>query len=448
MHLSATPFSKFFSWVKSLLPKGLYQRSLIIIIAPMVLLQGALCYVFFQAHWQKVTSRLSASVAQEVAFLVDLRMSGAGRVDEAWLDQVTRRRIGITVGFQPGGTIPTHYRRSWFSILDTTIRHELDLYIDQPVWFDTRLHYPDVTIRVQLPDGVLEAIVRRSQVYATNWHIFLVWMVVTSSLLLAIAILFLRGQLRPILRLAYVAEAFGKGRDVPNYRPAGASEVRVAAQAIIDMRDRLRRHMEQRTEMLAGVSHDLRTPLTRMKLQLALMKEDPAIRDLMEDIREMEHMLEEYLDFARGQGGEEPQLVDVGELLSEICAGARHKRDTITLNVEGELSTRLRRQAMKRCIANVVDNAMTYGTHVIVRARRGDSTIEINVDDDGPGIPEDLREEAFRPFKRLDESRNPNAAGVGLGLSIARDIVRAHGGDIALMESPLGGLRVALRLPV
>lgn len=444
-----TPFSRFFAWLKELLPKGLYQRSLIIIIAPMVLLQGALCYVFFQAHWQKVTSRLSASVAQEMAFLIDIRKEGAGKVDQAWIDEIAKRRIGFTVTYEPGAKIPTAHHDSWFSILDSTIDHELNLYLQYPYWFDTQLSDPDVTIRVQMPDGVLEAIVRRSQVYATNWHIFLVWMVVTSSLLLAIAILFLRGQLRPILRLAYVAEAFGKGRDVPNYRPAGASEVRSAAQAIIDMRARIKRHMEQRTEMLAGVSHDLRTPLTRMKLQLALMKDDPTVLDLREDVREMEHMVEEYLDFARGQTGEEPQLFDLKELLNEICADARRKNKDIVLKVDaGDLSSRLRRQAMKRCITNIVNNATTYGEHVELSAQRGAATIEINVDDNGPGIPEALREEAFRPFKRLDESRNPNAAGVGLGLSIARDIMRSHGGDILLLDSPLGGLRVSLRLPV
>lgn len=443
-----TPLSRFFTWVKNLLPKGLYQRSLIIIIAPMVLLQGALCYVFFQAHWHKVTSRLSASVAQDISFLVDIRMYGGDKVDHEWIEEVAGRRIGLAVGFEPGAKIPTTHRDSTFSILDSTIRRELDLYIQQPFWFDTQLHYPHVTIRVQLPDGVLEAIVRRSQVYATNWHIFLVWMVVTSSLLLAIAILFLRGQLRPILRLAYVAEALGKGRDVPNYRPAGAREVRVAAQAIIDMRERLRRHMEQRTEMLAGVSHDLRTPLTRMKLQLALMKDDVGKGDIAEDIREMERMLEEYLDFARGEGGEEPEPVDIRILLEEVCANARRKSRDVELAIHDEITARLRRQALKRCVTNLVDNAMTYGNRICLSAARGDGMLEICIDDDGPGIPEMLREEAFRPFKRLDESRNPNTAGVGLGLSIARDIVQAHGGEIRLEDSPLGGLRVMIRLPL
>jgi two-component system osmolarity sensor histidine kinase EnvZ len=293
---------------------------------------------------------------------------------------------------------------------------------------------------------VLQTVVRRSRVYATNWHIFLVWMVITSVLLLGIAILFLRNQVRPILRLAYAAQAMGKGREVP-FRPAGAREVRIAAQAFIDMRDRLTRHIEQRTEMLAGVSHDLRTPLTRMKLHLALMGNGAEVAELRGEIAEMEHMLDEYLDFVRGAGGEEPQFIDLSELLAEICEDASLKGTTVSLKTPGPLHARVRRQAIKRCIANLVENAVAHAETVQVSVERQGGMITIAVDDDGRGIPADQREDVFRPFVRLDQSRNPNTGGVGLGLTIARDIARSHGGDVTLSESPLGGLRASVTLP-
>lgn len=435
-----------FAYLKERLPKGLFIRALIIVIAPMVLLQAAVSWTFFERHWQLVTRKLSSSVASEIAFLI----AAADRTDVnnvLVFHAEAEKHLGFEVEFYPGAKLPTTRPQSFLPILDATIERELDLYLQRPVWFDTVTRHPLVDIRVQLNDGVVQVLVRRSRVYATNWHIFLVWMVVTSSALIAVAALFLRGQMRPIMRLAYAADAFGKGRDVPQFKPAGAREVRMAAQAFIDMRDRLRRYIEQRTEMLAGVSHDLRTPLTRMKLQLAMMKDQPAVRELKTDLDEMERMLEEFLDFARGESGEEPQLTNLRELIDEVCEGARLKRNAITVHNNEDLTLRVRRQAVKRAIANLVDNALNYAGSATVSGRRANGTIEVTVDDDGPGIPAELYEDAFRPFKRLDESRNPNTGGVGLGLSIARDVARAHGGDIVLDRAPQGGLRARLVLP-
>ncbi len=438
-HLRFRPFAR----LRELLPKGLYARSLIIIIAPVVLLQAAVSYIFFERHWTLVTRRLSSAVAAEIAFVVDTGVYRGTTPEEKALAVMAERDLGLKLRFEPGGTLPP---LAIHSLLEQTIHDEFAKIIREPFWFDVVRRESQVDIRVQLETGVLQTIVRRSRVYATNWHIFLVWMVITSVLLLGVAILFLRNQVRPILRLAYAAQAMGKGRDVP-FRPAGAREVRIAAQAFIDMRDRLTRHVEQRTEMLAGVSHDLRTPLTRMKLHLALMGSGADVAELRGEIAEMEHMLDEYLDFVRGAGGEEPQFVDLSELLAEICEDASLKDTAVSLKTPGPLHARVRRQAMKRCIANLVENATAHAKTVQVSVERQGGTITIAVDDDGPGIPPDQREDVFRPFVRLDQSRNPNTGGVGLGLTIARDIARSHGGDVTLSESPLGGLRAAVSLP-
>ena len=441
------PRSRFpdpFVWIKARLPKGLYQRSLIIVIAPMVLLQAALTHTFYERHWQRVTEQLSSAIGAEIAFIIDSRQYRSSDSDAA-LDARAMDRLGFQLGFQPGATLPPQPTHR--SLLEETIYSKLGESIKQTFWLDVVRRTQHVDIRVAVDGGVLQVLVPASRVYATNWHIFLVWMIVTSILLLAIAVPFLRNQVRPILRLAYAAEAFGKGRDIPSFRPSGAREVRIAAEAFLDMRERIRRHIEQRTEMLAGVSHDLRTPLTRMKLNLALMQETPEIVDLRADIREMEHMLDEYLDFARGAAGEEPQLCDLAALSAEVCERARHEDHNVSLSTEGEMTVRLRRNAFRRCLTNLVANATRYGTKVEVHvARRGDS-LEIAIEDDGPGIPPERREEAFRPFRRLDAARDPNKAGVGLGLSIARDVARGHGGDIALEDSALGGLRAVIRLP-
>ena len=295
------------------------------------------------------------------------------------------------------------------------------------------------------------ALVPLKRVTAANADIFILWMVASSLVLLAVAILFLRNQVKPIERLAAAAENFGKGRAVPDFKPHGASEVRGAAEAFIQMRDRIERYVQQRTEMLAGVSHDLKTPLTRIRLQLALMKKDTDTEAIAVDLAEMERMLNEYLDFARGEGGEAAEPADLGALVEETVADAARARDSaarVKLISTAGITLAVKRNALKRCLANLIDNALKYGTHVEVALRRTGNSVEIAVDDDGQGIPEARREEAFRPFHRLDEGRNLQSGGVGLGLAIARDIARGHGGDVALGESPLGGLRAVMRLPV
>jgi two-component system osmolarity sensor histidine kinase EnvZ len=299
---------------------------------------------------------------------------------------------------------------------------------------------------------VLEILVPHDRVTVSQPDIFILWMVVSALVLVTVAILFLRNQVRPIERLARAADAFGKGRDVPDFKPYGAIEVRRAAQAFLTMRERLERYLQQRTEMLAGVSHDLKTPLTRMRLQLAMMGPSPDIDAMRRDIIEMEHMLDEYLEFARGEGGEHSELCDLAALAREAAERAVRarmaERSRLTLAMPEPVQLSARRRALGRCITNLVDNALKHGKNVEVSVVRDERFAQIVVDDDGPGIPEDKREEAFRPFHRLDEGRNLQTGGVGLGLAIARDIARAHGGDLLLDASPQGGLRAIVRLPI
>jgi two-component system osmolarity sensor histidine kinase EnvZ len=304
---------------------------------------------------------------------------------------------------------------------------------------------------MQLPDGVLRLLIPRTRVTASSADIFVLWMIGSSLVLIAIAVLFLRNQVKPIERLASAAESFGKGRPVPDFKPHGATEVRKAATAFIQMRERIDRFVQQRTDMLAGISHDLKTPLTRMRLQLAMMPKDADTEAMQADLAEMERMLNEYLEFARGEGADAVEPVDLAQFAEEAvvnAARAHNAGSRVKLGPTVDLTLALRRHALKRCLTNLIDNALKYGRHAEVSVRRAGRSVEIAVEDDGPGITEERREEAFRPFHRLDEGRNLQAGGVGLGLTIARDIARSHGGDILLQDSGRGGLRAVIRLPI
>jgi two-component system osmolarity sensor histidine kinase EnvZ len=291
-------------------------------------------------------------------------------------------------------------------------------------------------------------LVRREQLFSDTTYIFIIWMVGASIVLFGVAYVFMRNQVRPIRRLAEVADAFGKGRDVQDFKPEGATEVRQASTAFLLMRARIQRQIEQRTTMLAGVSHDLRTPLTRMKLELALMPPGAARDSLAADVAEMEHMVDGYLAFARGEGQEQAVPVDLAPLLTQVVEQAQRGGRPVRLDLRAGATATLRPAAMKRALANLIENALRHGKEVLVSLTRLDGRIEITVDDDGPGVPEAQREEVFRPFVRLEAARDPNRGGAGLGLTIARDIARGHGGDLTLESAPQGGLRARLRLPL
>ncbi|MBT3172788.1 MAG: HAMP domain-containing protein, partial [Rhodospirillaceae bacterium] len=370
-----------------------------------------------------------------------------------WTLRAAHREMQINAVFEKGAQLPAEAPPLGSSNMDRMLHHALSERLIIPFHIDTRRDDKNISVRIELKEGVLDILTPRKRMFSTTVYIFVLWMVGTALVVTAIAIFFLRNQIQPIRRLARAAEAFGKGREEVDFKPGGASEIRQAAAAFIDMRGRIARHIDQRTEMLAGVSHDLRTPLTRIKLQLTMLRESSPdtgaeISDLESDIAEMEKMIDEYLAFARGQGGEAPVPADLSALLSDIVEGARRNDTVLELDAEAALNLPLQPNAIKRCLTNLIDNAVRYGEQVEIRARRVGESVEVLVEDDGPGIPPESIEDVFKPFYRLDNSRNPNYAGAGLGLAIARDVARSHGGDIMLQKSALGGLRAVLRLPV
>jgi two-component system osmolarity sensor histidine kinase EnvZ len=430
------------------MPKRLYARSLIIVIAPMILFQSVVAFVFMERHWQTVTMRLSAAVVRDISAIIDMIETYPPGDNYANVIRIAQDRLGLKIDILPPDPLPAPGPKPWFSILDNSLSEEINRQINRPFWLDTVGNSNVVEIRVQLRDSVLRVFARRSQAYASNTHIFLLWMAGTSLVLLAIAIAFLRNQIRPILQLAEAAESFGKGRPMPaDFRPRGADEVRRAGIAFIQMRERIERQIEQRTTMLTGVSHDLRTILTRFKLQLALAGSKIDTKPMERDIDDMQLMLEGYLAFARGDASEETGFVDLEEFLEKLEAEAKLSKRKLTTTLVGKPGITVRPVAFSRLVNNIVGNAFRYAKKVDVKAIHSAGSLQIVVDDDGPGIPEERREDVFKPFVRLDEARNQDAGGTGLGLSIARDIARTHGGDITLSESPMGGLRAIIRLP-
>ncbi|HXC54857.1 MAG TPA: ATP-binding protein [Rhizomicrobium sp.] len=439
-----------FRFIKRYMPRGLFWRSLLIIVTPVVLLQGVVSYVFFERDIETTTHWMARDIAADAAFLVTLEDSHAP-AERAALRAQASRMLGYPVTFLPGASLePPAQRRH------STIDRALDDVIAQQIRgnrnFEVTSAGSVIDIRIEAHDGVLRLMVPRSRVTVTSPDIFIVWMVGSALILMAVAVLFLRNQVRPIERLALASEAFGKGRAVPDFKPYGATEVRRAAQAFITMRERIERHVQQRTEMLAAISHDMKTPLSRMKLQLAMMPESADAQAMRGDIVEMEYMLDEYLDFARGEGGEQSSEGDLSELARDAAAAAAGAHGMegadIAVAAPAAIAIHMKRKALRRCVTNLITNALKFGrTAVTITVARDERFARLIVDDDGPGIAPERREEAFRAFHRLDEGRNLQAGGTGLGLAIARDIARAHGGDIVLEQSPLGGLRAIVRLP-
>ena len=442
-----SPVARAARWFSRVLPKGLYARALIIIIAPVILLQSVVAYAFMERHYQLVTRRLSSAVTADIAALMDIYESYPQDRNERTLARIAAERLQLDVDILQDTDLPAPGPKPFFSILDETLSDELRRQIERPYWIDTVGRSNYVEVRVKLDQGkVMRVLARRSQAYASNSHIFLVWMGASSFVLLGIAILFLRNQIRPILRLAEAAEGLGKGREI-EFRPRGAREVRQAGHAFLEMKRRIERNIEQRTTMLNGVSHDLRTILTRFKLSLALLKQTPEVEDLKRDVDEMSRMLEGYLAFARGASGEQAVPTDLRQLLEEVQTDAERQGHVTELDIVGDPMIIVRPDAFRRLLFNLVGNAARHGDTIEISANHETRWLVLHVDDDGPGIPADMREEVFKPFVRLDEARNQDEGGSGLGLAIARDVARSHGGDIVLGDSPLGGLRATVRLP-
>lgn len=429
--------------VKRFLPTSLYGRALLIIILPIALMQLAVTWLFFTSYDERVNSRLSGALAGDVAWVVDAYIAdrAAFPVVAARASDHSDLQVSLRSGALPA---PTPAKGEADRILRRALAQRLDL----P--FDAHAARLPGLVEIEVATGggqVLRVLASHERVSASRAHVFLAWLAGATVLLTAVAVLFIKNQVRAIERLAAAAEAFGRGADAP-LKPHGAREVRQAARAFLDMRERIGRHLDQRTALLASVSHDLRTPLTRLKLELALARPSKKLEAMKRDVLEMEHTIDEYLAFARGEGGEEVETVGLRGLLDEVAEGARRVGAEVSVFTDPGLLVDVRPNALKRALSNLVMNAAVHGERVEMAAvPRLNGGVEITVDDDGPGIPAEQHEEAFKPFSRLDESRNQNRKGVGLGLAIARDVARGHGGDIRLERSPAGGLRALLRLP-
>ncbi|HEY3799010.1 MAG TPA: ATP-binding protein [Caulobacteraceae bacterium] len=435
-----------FTLIKRRTPTSLYARSLLIIVLPIAVMQLAVTWFFFDAYWHQVNGNLTEGLAGDIAWIVQGYDANPTPEGLKRLSQRAEQSLDLSIILQPGAQLPTVRHSALFGI-DKALATALADRIDAPYWFDTTRYPAYVDIRVKTPDGVMRVIAPRERAFATQAESFIFYLVLVTFTLTAAAVLFIRNQVRAIERLAAAADAYGKGADVA-FKPYGAKEVRLAAQAFLAMKNRIQRYVEQRTTLLASVSHDLRTPLTRLKLELALAEPTARTEAMKRDLAEMEYMIDEYLAFARGEGGEALERVDLAALLGEIGEGAARAGADVRIDAAASLAADVRPNAIKRALSNLVMNAAAHGEHVHVAARRTPAGgVEILVDDDGPGIPPDRFEEAFTPFGRLDEARNQNAKGVGLGLAIARDVARGHGGEVTLDRSPLGGLRAVIRLP-
>jgi two-component system osmolarity sensor histidine kinase EnvZ len=432
--------------VKRFFPRSLLGRSLLMILLPLVLLQAVALQIYYGSHLDLVSRRLSGSVTSEIAYTLDLMHEFPDPADRAWILADANQRFELAISINPGAILPHTKSVNILGPMDDDLTAALKETFTVPFTTDWVSEPHSVLIKLQMPDGVLTVVAPRKRLYTGTIFLFVGWVVGTALFVFGIAAMFMRNQVRAIRRLAAVADAFGRGRDIGMIRPEGATEVRQAATAFNRMQERIRRFLLQRTEMLAGVSHDLRTPLTRLKLALAMLpaREETSqdVAEMQADVEEMDRMIGGYLAFARGEGAEQAEPVNLSSMLEEVVASARRAGADVSLDAPPALTLSLRVDAVRRAITNLVDNARRHARHVALAATPQGRAVTVTVDDDGPGISPERRESVFRPFESSE------AGGTGLGLTIARDIVRAHGGEIVLEESPLGGLRARIRLPV
>tara|TARA_B100002019_G_scaffold89931_1_gene77776 strand:- start:14912 stop:16243 length:1332 start_codon:yes stop_codon:yes gene_type:complete len=433
-----------FKKLKKISPNSLYTRSLIIIIAPIVVLQAILTFVFLERHWQLVTKKLSSSVVSEIGMIIKMQKE----TDQETISSYAKEFYDISINYYSNQEISLDNNIPK-TIVERTLVREIGERLDTKTWVKDFPEEKKVKVIIPLGSSFIEFLIPRRNVYATNSHIFLVWMVISSILILSIAILFLRQQIKPIEKLAKAAESFGMGKKIENFKPSGASEVRKAADAYIKMQERIEKFIEQRTLMLAGVSHDLRTPLTRIKLQLEMLSKNRENQELLKDVDEMQYMLETYLDFSQTVSSEESSLVNINKLIEEVIETSKDENNFIIFKPlkKNEINHKCKYIALKRCIINIINNAKAYGDKIIIKLSESDYEININIEDNGPGISEKDYQKALKPFQRLDSSRNQNIAGSGLGLSISQDIIKTLDGNLNLSKSEMGGLKVEINLP-
>ena len=432
--------------LKKILPRGLFYRSLIIVAAPTIILQIIITVVFFDSIWIKANKGLTRSLVGELKILSDI-YTGQDQEQISYLTEQFKKNFDFVINIIKNEQLPTVSMERKYSPMDRSLRRELkQVFGSSNYWFDTVAYEDVIEIKVKSNGKIIQALFPKKRIAPSSVRIFILWITLSSLLLIAIAIIFLKNQTRPIVNLAKAAERFGKGDFISEIRPSGASEIRKAAYEFDRMVKRINRHLNQRSEMLSGISHDLRTPLTRLKLQLAMLNQKDISEKMSKDIDEMEGMLNSYLQFAKSQVQEESIAININKLFKEIINNKNNKN--LHLNLSNEIVLVARKNALKRCFNNIIENGLNYGKNVYVNVSKSSTRLNIFIDDDGPGIPFNQYKNVFKPFYRIDKSRNLNHSGVGLGLSIAEDIIRSHGGNIELNESKHKGLQVKISLPV
>ena len=433
------------NFIRKILPKRLFYRSLIIVVTPIILLQIIITIVFFDSLWIKTNKGMTQSLVGEIQTLLDVYKNPDVGVKQSIIN-LYNQNFDFVITLKENELLPEKKTERWYSPMDRSLRRELKPVFGNSYWFDTTSYKEVVELRIKYQNGFLQIFFPKDKIAPSSVRIFALWITLPGLLLIMIAIVFLKNQTRPIVKLAKAAESFGKGEFIKEFRPSGAKEIRQAAYEFDKMRKRITIQLHQRSEMLSGISHDLRTPLTRLKLQLSFLKQQDLAKKMSDDIEEMERMLNEYLEFARFQKNEETETANLNDVIVKIVE--KYKDEKININLEENLTINMRLNSFKRCLMNLIDNGLSYGKKVEIFTKKTLSNIIIFVDDDGPGIPEKEHQNVMKPFYRIDKSRGQNKAGVGLGLSIANDIIRSHGGNISLEKSPLNGLRVKVSLPL
>ena len=430
--------------IKKILPKRLFYRSLIIVATPIILLQIIITVVFFDSLWIKANKGMTRSLVGEVKTLLDVYEKDQN--NRQMIIDLYNENFNFAITLKENELLPKKTAERWFSPVDRSLRRELKPAFGNSYWFDTTKYKELVDLRIKYKNGILQIFFPKYKIAPSSARIFALWITFPGLLLILVAIIFLKNQTRPIVNLAKAAERFGKGEFIKEFRPSGAKEIRQAAYEFDKMRKRITIQLHQRSEMLSGISHDLRTPLTRLKLQLSFLKQQDLAKKMSGDIEEIERMLNEYLEFSRYQKNEETEMVSLNDIIKEIVEKYEDKK--INVELEENLKINMRLNSFKRCLINLIDNGLSYGKKIEIFAKKTVNNIIIFIDDNGPGISEKEYQNVMKPFYRIDKSRGQNKSGVGLGLSIANDIIRSHGGNISLEKSPLNGLRVKISLPL
>ena len=429
-------------FIKKLLPKQLFYRALLIVAIPIIILQLTISIVFFDSLWIKTNKGMTRALIGEIKTFINAYEKEEYNKDSLII--LFQEHLDFNVKFEPYKILPKEDLERWFSPIDRNLRRELKSKISN-YWFDTTSYKNLIDLKIKYGDGYFQFYIPKERVTSSSARLFAFWITLPAFLLITIAIIFLKNQTRPIINLARASEKFGRGEDIEEFRPSGALEIRQAGFEFEKMRKRIIRHLNQRSEMLSGISHDLRTPLTRIKLQLSFIKDKEISKKLSDDVEEMEKMLNEYLQFASSRSAETTETFDLSELLETTIM--KYEKKKITTNISKEVFLDGRKNLMQRCFSNLIDNAIKYSTNVYISLRKLNNNILITIDDDGPGIPENERENVFKPFYKIDKSRGDSKSSVGLGLSIASDIVKSHVGNIKLETSPTNGLRIKVILP-